>query len=435
MAGPMDGVQVVEVGMWVAGPAGAAILGDWGAEVVKVEYYPQRMFSDDDKDRGDAKDEAARADRERQRERRREKDIENRIERQMNKTALITLWIDPAEHQIVKYTFDNVWLDFLPGGWLVRVDDIGASMTMGQPFPGVWLPRAINITVPNPPGGMNQIHAQPLSAVLERLTKQPAPIVNRPGGTAAIGTAYVANQPDGYNILVTTPNLYLVIEKDKLYGIKSPFSLDQISLLALLSADPLIMVVHPSMPVKSPKELAALAKKRPNEIVFSSSGPYGITHTPTAMFMHAAGIKMRHLPTNGGGPALNAILGNNSQVLVSSIAAASPHMRAGKLRALAAFGEKRAASASDVPTLKELGYDVQFSLWVGLFAPKGTPMPIVERLSGEARKVAESQQFQNAIHNIGDEVAYLDHNGFAKFWDEDAKRVETAVKSIGLVKT
>ena len=80
--------------------------------------------------------------------------------------------------------------------------------------------------MPNPPGGMNQIHAQPLSAVLERLTNQPAPVVNRPGGTAAVGTAYVANQPpDGHHILVTTPNLYLVIEKDKLYGIKTPFSL------------------------------------------------------------------------------------------------------------------------------------------------------------------------------------------------------------------
>jgi tripartite-type tricarboxylate transporter receptor subunit TctC len=149
--------------------------------------------------------------------------------------------------------------------------------------------KAINITVPNPPGGMNQIHAQPLSSVLEKLTKQPAPVINRAGGTAAVGTAYVANQPpDGHNILVTTPNLYLVIEKDKLYGIKSPFSLDQIALLALLSADPLIMVVHPSMPVKTAKELVAVAKSKPNEIVFSSSGPYGITHTPCAMFLDAA---------------------------------------------------------------------------------------------------------------------------------------------------
>src|SRR6185503_15756535 len=130
--------------------------------------------------------------------------------------------------------------------------------------------RPISIVVPNPPGGMNQIHAQPLSAVMEKLTGQPAPVVNRPGGTAAVGTAAVANQPDGYSILVTTPNIYLVIEKDKLYGIKSPYSLDQIALLALLSADPLIMVVHPSMPVKNVKELVAIAKSKPNEIVYSS---------------------------------------------------------------------------------------------------------------------------------------------------------------------
>ncbi|HUF79612.1 MAG TPA: hypothetical protein VMN03_00640, partial [Burkholderiales bacterium] len=123
---------------------------------------------------------------------------------------------------------------------------LSAASVFAQGYPT----RTINITVPNPPGGMNQIHAQPLSAVLEQITKQPAPIVNRPGGTAGIGTAYVANQPpDGYNILVTTSNLHLVIEKDKLYGIKSPFTLDQIAPLALLSADPLIMVIHPSLPV------------------------------------------------------------------------------------------------------------------------------------------------------------------------------------------
>ena len=158
--------------------------------------------------------------------------------------------------------------------------------------------RTITITVPNPPGGMNQIHAQPLSAVLERLTKQPAPIVNRPGGTAGVGTAYVANQPpDGYNILVTVPNIYLVIEKDKLYGVKSPFTLDQIALIALLSADPLIMFVHPSMPVKTVKQLIALAKARPNDIIFSSSGPYGITHTPTAMFLDATKTNYRFVST------------------------------------------------------------------------------------------------------------------------------------------
>jgi tripartite-type tricarboxylate transporter receptor subunit TctC len=142
---------------------------------------------------------------------------------------------------------------------------------------------------------------------------------------------------------------------------------------------------------------------------------------------------MRHLPTNGGGPALTAILGNNSQVLVSSIAAASGHMKAGKLRPLASFSAKRAASAPDVPTLKELGYDVEFSLWVGLFAPKGTPAAAVNRLRAEAKKAVAADQFKTAIKNIGDQVAYLDRPAFAKFWDADAKRVEAAVKSIGKV--
>jgi tripartite-type tricarboxylate transporter receptor subunit TctC len=142
---------------------------------------------------------------------------------------------------------------------------------------------------------------------------------------------------------------------------------------------------------------------------------------------------MKHLPTNGGGPAITAVLGNNAQVLTSSIAAASGQMKAGKLRALAQYGAKRAASAPDVPTLKELGYDVEFSLWVGVFAPKGTPDDAVKVLRDNIKKVATGDQFKTAITNIGDEVAYLDAPDFAKFWDADAKRVEAAVHAIGRV--
>jgi tripartite-type tricarboxylate transporter receptor subunit TctC len=108
-------------------------------------------------------------------------------------------------------------------------------------------------------------------------------------------------------------------------------------------------------------------------------------------------------------------------------------MKAGKLRALASFSAKRPASAPDVPTLKELGYDVEFSLWVGLFAPKGTPEPVVQRLRAEAKKAVSAEKFRGAIKNLGDEVAYLDAPNFARFWDADAKRVESAVHSIGKV--
>ena len=304
---------------------------------------------------------------------------------------------------------------------------LAAAGVYAQDYPA----RAINITVPNPPGGMNQIHAQPLSAVIERLTKQPAPVVNRPGGTAAVGTAYVANQPDGYNILVTTPNRYLVIEKDKLYGIKSPFSLDQIALLALLSADPLIAVVHPSLPVKSVKELVALAKSKPNEIVYSSSGLYGITHVPTEMFLRAAGLKMRHLPTTGGGPAVTQALGGHSQLTVGGLAAVYPYVPSGKLRPIASWGAKPSASLANVPTLRSLGYDVEAYLWVGVFTTAGVPDPIYSRMRQLIAKAAADPLFKQALENVQVVPDYRDAPEFKPFFDADYKRLAAAVKAIG----
>jgi tripartite-type tricarboxylate transporter receptor subunit TctC len=305
---------------------------------------------------------------------------------------------------------------------------IAASSVLAQDFT-----RPINITVPNPPGGMNQIHALPLSSVIEKLTSQPAPVVNRPGGTAAVGTAYVANQtPDGYNILVTTPNLYLVIEKDKLYGIKSPFALDQIALLALLSADPLIMVVHPSMPVKNPKQLAALAKTKPNEIVFSSSGPYGITHTPMAMFLDAAGdIKMRHLPTTGGGPAIIQALGGHAQVTGGGPAAVYSHVKSGKLRAIASWGVKAHPALPEVPTLKSMGYDIEAYLWVGTFTTAGVPDATFKKMRELMGKVTSDPAFKKALENVHIVPDYRDTPEFKKFFDEDYKRMAAAIKKIG----
>lgn len=292
--------------------------------------------------------------------------------------------------------------------------------------------KAITITVPNPPGGMNQIHAQPLSAVLEKLTNQPAPVVNRPGGTAAVGTAYVANQPpDGHNILVTTPNLYLVIEKDKLYGIKTPFSLDQIALIALLSADPLFMVVHPSLPAKNVKELVAIAKARPNELVFSTSGPYGITHTPQAMFMDAAKVKMRHLPTTGGGPAITQALGGHAQVTGGGPAAVNPYIKTGKLRAIASWGAKAHPSQPDLPTFKSLGYNIEAYLWVGLFTTAGVPDATFTRMRDLIRRAAADPLFKQALEKVEVVPDYREGAEFRKFFDADYKRMAAAIKNIG----
>ena len=153
----------------------------------------------------------------------------------------------------------------------------------------------------------------------------------------------------------------------------------------------MVLVVNDQQPYKTLKELVDDAKKQSERADLLSSGLYGALHLPTALFMKAAGIQMRHLPTAGGGPALTAILGNNSQVLVSSIAAASAQMKAGKLRAARLLlGASARPRLPDVPTLKELGYDVEFYLWVGLFAPKGTPEPVITTLRDAIKKaVAE----------------------------------------------
>jgi tripartite-type tricarboxylate transporter receptor subunit TctC len=309
-----------------------------------------------------------------------------------------------------------------------------ALATHGADAQEAYPTHAITLINPFPPGGAADVVGRPFAASLEPLLKQPCIIETKAGAAGQVGGQFAASAtPDGYTLLIHIVSISGFAEVDKLFGRKPKFTRADFIPIARFTEGPMVLVVNDKTPYKTLKELVDDAKKRPNGIVFSSSGLYGALHLPTALFMKAAGIQMRHLPTNGGGPALTAILGNNSQVLVSSIAAANTHMKAGKLRALACFSEKRAASAPDVPTLKELGYDVQFSLWVGLFAPKGTPTAIINKLREASKQAVAAEQFKKAINNIGDVVAYLDQPEFAKFWDADAKRVEAAVKAIGKV--
>jgi tripartite-type tricarboxylate transporter receptor subunit TctC len=310
-----------------------------------------------------------------------------------------------------------------------------AAFTMRPVFAEDAYPsHAITIINPFPPGGAVDVVGRPFAAMLEPLVKQPVVIETKAGAAGQVGAQVAASaKPDGYTLLAHLPSISGFEAVDKTFGRAPKFTRADFIPIARLTEGPLVLVVNDQQPYKTLKELVDDAKKRPDEIIFSSSGLYGALHLPTALFMNAAGVKMRHLPTNGGGPALTAILGNNSQVLVTSIAAANAQMKAGKLRALACFSPKRAAALPDVPTLKELGYNVEFSIWVGLFTPKGTPTPVIAKLRAETKKVAESEQFKTTIANIGDVVAYLDQPEFAKFWDVDAKRVENAVNLIGKV--
>ena len=311
-----------------------------------------------------------------------------------------------------------------------------AAMLVTRPTLGeeTYPARAITLINPFPPGGVGELVGRPFSAVLGSLAKQPVVIETKAGAAGQVGAQFAAAaKPDGYTLLLHIVSLSGFAEVDKLFGRQPKFTRADFIPIARLTEGPMALIVNDQTPYRTLKEFVDDAKRRPNEIIFSSSGLYGANHLPTALFMQAAGIQMRHLPTNGGGPALTALLGNNAQVLASAIAPAIAHVKAGKVRALACFSLKRTPSLPDVPTLKELGYDVEFSLWVGLFAPKGTPDAVVNWLREETKKAVATEQFAMAIANIGDVVAYLDQPEFAKFWDADAKRVETAVHSIGKV--
>jgi tripartite-type tricarboxylate transporter receptor subunit TctC len=295
--------------------------------------------------------------------------------------------------------------------------------------------RPITIVNPYPPGGQADLAGRPFVAALEKVLKQPVVLANKSGAAGAVGMQSVAvAKPDGYTILITVPSLHTLPEVDKLFGRTPTFTRDQFVPIARLNADPTLLMVRSDALWKSVKELIDDAKKRPNEIIFSSSGLYGALHIPTALFMKAAGeLKLRHLPTNGGGPALTAFLGNNSQVLVSSISACLAQIKAGKARPLALFGGQRSKALPDVPTMKELGYEIEYYLWVGVFAPKGTPANVVAYLRDTFNKAAHTEQFKAALANLGQDLAYMDQPEFAKFWDADAERIEAAIRTIGKV--
>jgi tripartite-type tricarboxylate transporter receptor subunit TctC len=295
--------------------------------------------------------------------------------------------------------------------------------------------RAITIISPFPPGGASEVVTRPLAAAMEPLIKQPLVIETKAGAAGQVGAQVVAAaKPDGYTLLSHITSISGFAEVDRLFGRPVKFTNADFIPIARVVADPCVLLVNDKQPYKTLKELVDDVQKRPNQIIFSSSGLYGALHIPLALFaMAAGGLKMRHLPTAGGGPALTALLGNNSQVLASSISAAMAQIKAGKARPLAMFGAERAKSLPDVPTMKELGYNVEYYLWVGLFAPKGTSDTIITYLRDNIKKAAYSPQFATALTNLGQDLAYLDQAEFKAFWDADTKRIEEAVKQIGKV--
>lgn len=295
--------------------------------------------------------------------------------------------------------------------------------------------RPVTMVVPFPPGGVADTTGRPTAAAMEKVLKQPVALTNRPGAGGAVGNAAIANaKPDGYTIGMVLSSISVIPAADELFNRKPAYSLDQFTPIALISADPTLLVVHPSLPAKSLKELLAIARSKPGQLSFSSSGIYGALHMPMEMFLHAAKLKMRHVPTTGGGPAITAVLGGHVELTAGGPAAISPHVKAGKLRPIVSWGGSRHPAYPNIPTFKELGYkNVEYYIWAGLIGPKGIPDAVIKTLRDAAAKTVQDPEFKKSMANVNSPVHYMDAPEFAKYWDADAKRLAGLVKMVGKV--
>jgi tripartite-type tricarboxylate transporter receptor subunit TctC len=302
-----------------------------------------------------------------------------------------------------------------------------------EPYPS----RPITIVAPFPPGGVADLTARPVAAAMEKVLKNPVGVVNKTGAAGAVGMQFVAtSKPDGYTLLLALSSISIIPEADKLFGRPPAFTVDQFAPIALISADPTILVVPADKPWRTAKDFIEDATRRPGQITFSSSGVYGTLHMAMELLSHAAGIRLRHVPYAGAGPALTAILGGHVDALASGPAVVLPHIKSGKLRPLAGWGDTRVAALPDVPTFKELGYPgAEFYIWAGLFAPRDTPEPVLATLRQSVRAAVADPDFRAAMGKLETPVAFKQGEEFTKFFEADAKRLAEGVRRVGRVET
>lgn len=262
--------------------------------------------------------------------------------------------------------------------------------------------KPVRVIVPYAPGGGTDVLARLVAARLGESWGQSVIVDNRPGGATVIGAETVARAPaDGYTLLISTPTH--VVNATLLP--KLPFDpLRDFEPVTLLSTSPNIFVVHPSLPVKSPRQFLALAKAKPGQITYGSSGNGGTGHLSMEMIKQMAGITAIHVPYKGGGPAINAVLSGEVSALINNMVPTVQHVKAGRLRALAVTSRTRSKVVPDVPTLDESGLPgFDAVAWFGLFAPANTPAAIVEKLNREFAKAVRLPEVRKALESQGGE--------------------------------
>lgn len=277
---------------------------------------------------------------------------------------------------------------------------LSARVAAAQTYPN----KPIRVVLPFPPGGGTDALARIIAPKLGENLGQPLVIDNRPGATGNIAAEIVAKAaPDGYTLALTFAN---ILTANKSLYAKLPFDpLRDFAPITQLGTAQFILVVHPSVPAKSVSELVALAKAKPRSLNYASSGKGGPLHLAAEMFKSRAGVDIVHVPYKGGGPAAAAVLSGETQMLFGSVASTMPHVKAGKLRALAVTGLQRSRIAAELPTLDESGFPgFNVTGWDALLAPAGTPRAVIDRVHGETVKVLRLPEIRELFNKVGYEV-------------------------------
>ena len=256
-----------------------------------------------------------------------------------------------------------------------------ALPALAQTYPS----KPIKIVVPYPPGGFNDTLGRTLAAKFTEAWGQPAIVENKPGANTLIGSDFVAKSPpDGYTLLVVafpfavTPSLIRNMPYD---------TVKDFAPVVLAAQSPNLLVVNPTLPVKSVAELIALAKAKPNSLSYASTGNGSSNHISMELFKSLAGVQIVHIPYKGSAPAVTDMLGGQVHLMFDNVPNVLPHVKAGKLTALGQTGVKRSPLVADVPTVAETvpGYEV--TVWFGLVAPAGTPKEVIQKLNAETLRI------------------------------------------------
>jgi tripartite-type tricarboxylate transporter receptor subunit TctC len=316
--------------------------------------------------------------------------------------------------------------------WAAAV--VAVALSLAAHAQDAYPSKPITLVVPFPPGGVADIVGRPFAEALSRELKTPVVIENKAGAGGGIGMGFVAKaKPDGYTLLLALSSISILPEADKVLDRAPLYQLDQFTPIARLTADPTVLAVRTDSPWRTLQEFVDDARKRPGAITYGSSGNYGTMHMPMEMFAHAAKAKLLHVPFTGGGPAVVALLGGQVDALSTGPSTVLQHVKAGKVRVLASWGDHRLQSLPEVRTLTESGFDAVFFQWSALFAPAGTPEPVVARLRDAARIAAADPRFVGTLATVETPVAYLDAPELRRFWDADARKLAEAVQRVGKV--